>query len=578
MGEEAVSRSELEDRANRLAHHLGDLGIGGNVVVGVCLERSVDLVVALLAIFKVGAAYLPLDPAYPRARLEYMLRDSGAAALVAGRRSAEGLDAGDVPVVDLDADADVIARHPTTAPGRTAGPDDLAYVLYTSGSTGTPKGVMAEHRAVVNRLAWMQEAYPMAPGEVACARTRLSFVDSVCELFGPLTSGIPLVIVPEAEAVSPAALVGALARHGVTRLVAVPSLLRAVLGLDDRALDGLRVELWVSSGEVLSVDLADRLLRRFPRARLLNLYGSTEVAADATCFEVGRGRGAGATVPIGRPIANTRVHVLDRRRRPVPEGVPGELYVGGAGLARGYLGRPELTAERFVPDPFRPGERLYRTGDRVRALPDGDLEFLGRLDEQVKVRGFRVEPGEIEAVVRSDPGVREAAVVPWDDGTGDTRLVAYVVPEPGTEPAELRRFARDRLPEHMVPNLFVPLDELPRLPNGKLDRRALAERRATDGLPRPSYEAPRTIVEEAVAGAYGEALGVDRVSVTDDFFELGGHSLIATRVASLLGARFSIDVPLAAVFENPTVTTLAAALEDLLIAEIEGLADEEARP
>ncbi|HEX6350007.1 MAG TPA: amino acid adenylation domain-containing protein, partial [Candidatus Dormibacteraeota bacterium] len=424
-----VTYRDLERRANRLAQRLVALGARRETVVGVCLERSAETVVALLAILKAGAAYLPLDPAYPRARLAHMLEDSRAPLLVTTSALAERLPAGSARRVLLDRERAAIARRPSADPGVPGGAEDLAYVIYTSGSTGEPKGVMATHRATVNRLAWMWRSFPFQAGEVTCQKTALSFVDSVWEIFGPLLRGVPALVVPDAVARDPDALLQALAAARVSRLVAVPSLLRMLLDVQPQlgaALPDLR--LLVSSGEALPVELARRLRRALPGVRLLNLYGSSEVAADATWHEVTDAEPEGP-LAIGRPIFNVRVRVLDPALEPVPIGVPGEVYVGGDALARGYWGRRELTAERFRPDPHGPG-LLYRTGDLGHFRRDGSLVYLGRVDQQVKVRGARVELGEVEAELKRLPEVAEAAVVAHQRGEGDVRLVAYLVGRP----------------------------------------------------------------------------------------------------------------------------------------------------
>jgi len=424
-----LTYGELDARANRLAQHLVALGAVRDRPIAVCVERSAAAVVALLGILKSGAAYLPLDPAYPRPRLAYMLEDSGAPLLVTTAALAERLPETGARRVLLDTDRRKIARRPALDPAVPGTAEDLSHVVYTSGSTGAPKGVMGTHRALLNRFAWMWRAFPFQPGEVTCQKTALSFVDSIWEIFGPLLQGVPAVVVPEATAREPRTLIQALAEGRVTRLVAVPSLLRMLLEIEPdlgAALPDLR--LLVSSGEALPPALARRLRRALPAVRLLNLYGSSEVAADATWHEVIDSEPEGP-VAIGRPIFNVTVRVFDPAMEPVPIGVPGEVYVGGDALARGYWRRPDLTRERFVPDPHGPG-LLYRTGDLARFRRDGALVYLGRVDHQVKVRGIRVELGEVEAELKRHPEVAEAALVAQDRGAGDLRLVAYLVGRP----------------------------------------------------------------------------------------------------------------------------------------------------
>ena len=421
-----LSYGELNRRANRLARHLRGLGVGLETRVGVCMQRSVDMVVVLLAILKAGGAYVALDPAYPADRLTYMVADAGLTVLLGDERSLQSLPGTPARVVCVD--AGLAADEDEDDLGLAIGAENLAYVIYTSGSTGRPKGVLAPHRGAVNRFAWMWRAYPFGAGEVCCARTSLSFVDLVWELFGPLLAGVPSVIVAEEALRDVRQLVATLAEHRVTRIVVVPSLLSALLdSVDDldARLPGLRQ--WISSGEALSAELVRRFHERLPGRRLINLYGSSEVAGDVTCYEAGAEEVG--EVPIGWPISNTQAYIVDGAMHAVPVGVPGELLVGGDGLARGYHERAELTAEKFIANPFEAagGTRLYRTGDLARYLPDGRIVLLGRRDRQVKIRGFRIEPAEIEGVLAQHPGVHAAAVVARDDGSAGPTLVAYIV-------------------------------------------------------------------------------------------------------------------------------------------------------
>jgi len=567
-GADRLSYTELDERANRLAHHLASIGAGPETLVGVCLERSLDACVALLAVFKAGAAYLPLDPTYPRERLAFMLADADAAALVTrGALVADlGLDA--ERVVRVDTDAALIAAQPASAPALRGSADSLAYVIYTSGSTGRPKGVAVEQRQILNRFAWMWEDYPFAPGEIGCQKTPLSFVDSIWEVFGPLLKGVSTAIVPDRVLRDPDELIGELAREGVTRIWLVPSFLRAMLDARPdlgEALPALRF--WVSSGEPLPTDLAERFRRCAPDAVLYNIYGTSEVW-DATWFDPTLAPNVRGRSPIGRPIANVRAYVLDRRLEPVPVGVAGELYVAGVGVPRGYLNQPELNAARFVPDPFVEGGGLmYATGDAVRYLPDGTIDFLGRSDALVKVRGYRIELGEIEAVLGELPSVRDAlvAVIPGNDG--ERTLGAFIVPDgDGLEPEELRAALRQRLPEHMLPASFVRVDALPLTPSGKRDRLSLPS-----APPLPSgtarYVKPATQLEQVIAGIWRELLDVERVGRRENFFDLGGHSLMLFRVQSRLHAAIGVRVPTNDLFRYPTIESLAACCADALAAE-----------
>jgi amino acid adenylation domain-containing protein len=552
-----ITFAELDGRTARLAGRLRALGVGPEVRVGVCLERSADLVASLLAVLKAGGAYVPLDPDDSAARLGHMLADSSVSVILTRAPFAERLPAGAARVLLIEELESGGAAGDSAEP--CAGMQNLAYVLYTSGSTGLPKGVAVTHGALANHMAWMHRAFPLDAADRVLQKTPIGFDASVWEFWAPLMAGATLVVAGAQAHRDPAELLDDVEARRITILQLVPSLLRAVL---DEAGPARRTALrrLYCGGEALPAELAGRA-RTVLGAEVINLYGPTEVCIDATTA-VHSGAEKGRSVPIGRPVDNVRAYVLDARHQPVPAGVQGELYLGGAQLARGYLGRPELTAERFVPDPFaaEPGGRLYRTGDRARWLASGALEYLGRLDEQVKIRGVRVEPGEVEAALLRHPAVREAAVVVRADGRGEQRLVGYVVAaeDAAPSPAELRSALRLELPEHMVPSAFVVVDALPRTSSGKLNRR---------GLPAPAfaadaerYVAPRTPAEEAVAAAFAETLGVERAGVHDDFFALGGHSLLAVRLMSSIGRRTGVRVPLHALFSGGTVERLAALL------------------
>jgi amino acid adenylation domain-containing protein len=523
-------------------------------------------VVGLLGILKAGAAYVPLDPTYPPERLAFMLEDAQPPVVLTQARLVAGLPAHGAQMVCLDAHWPTIAQYSDTDPVSGVMADHAAYLLYTSGSTGKPKGVLGVHRATLNALAWMWQAYPFATEEVCCQKTPISFGDSIQELLGPLLQGRPIVLIPDGIVKDLPRFVRTLAQHRVTRLILVPSLLRTLLDtvpdLQDR-LPSLR--LWFAGGEALSSDLWQRFRERLPRCRLVNLYGASEASDDTTWYDTSLAPSALACVPIGRPIANTQVYVLDSHLQPVPIGVPGELYVGGASLTRGYLHHPELTAERFIPHPFSdtPGARLYRTGDLVRYWPDGALEYMGRLDQQVKLRGIRIELGEIEAALAQHPAVRETAVIVREDIPGEPRLVAYVIPaqERGPTARELRRFLEKRLPAALIPSAFVTLETLPLTPSGKVDRLKLPQ----PDLIRPAlgedYVAPRTPVEQQVAAIWCHLLGLERVGIHDNFFELGGHSLLAMQIVSRVRDATHVEVSLLSFFEQPTVAGMATSIE-----------------
>jgi amino acid adenylation domain-containing protein len=566
QGERRRSYRDLDAQANRLAHFIRERRADRGAPVAVFLDRSIEATTALLGVLKAGAAFLPLDPSYPPDRTAYMLADSGAALVLTEERLAPRLPATDAAVIALDALAAEIARRRADVPQSDAGVDDAAYVIYTSGSTGKPKGVVGLHRGIVNRVAWSARAYPFASGEVACQKTAPGFVDSIAEIFGPLVAGVPTVILADDAVKDPWGLVRSLSDARVSRIVLVPGLLRGLLEMGEELRELLpRLTLWMTSGEALNVELARRFATLLPHARLVNVYGSSEVAADATSYEVPAVIGNLATIPIGRPIANTVCYLLDDCRRPVPIGVAGELYVGGHGLARCYLGQPELTDERFVPNPFGDAAtpRLYRTGDLGRYRADGDIEFLGRNDDQVKVRGVRVEVAEVEAALEAHPLIRAAAVVVFTEPSSNQRIVAYLVTAAGASPSpvELRAFLGRTLVPQMVPTVFVRIEALPLTPSGKLDRRALPVP-AGPSHEVASIESPRGPTEEKLARIWGGLLGVERVGVHQDFFDLGGDSLLAVRLFARIHATFETQLPVAALFEASTVAQLAHVIDE----------------
>jgi amino acid adenylation domain-containing protein len=559
--EESVIYADLNGRANQLAHHLRQLGVRPDAKVAILLERSVEMMVGLLAILKAGGAYVPLDPAYPRERLGFMLDDCGATVLLTDSGLVQSLTECAATVVCIDTDNEAISQQSKENLGLSLSPENLAYVIYTSGSTGQPKGVQISHRSVNNHMLWMQSVFPLEPNDRVLQKTVYSFDASVWELFLPLITGAQVFLAQPGGHQDSSYLAAAVADHEITVLQLVPSMLHVLL--DEPQLSRWRsLKRLFCGGEVLPVELQQKFFERVD-AELINLYGPTEVTIDTTYWICER-RGTQNGVVIGRPVANTQVYVLDEALRPVPMGVDGELFVSGDGLARGYHQRPELTAERFLPNPFsnEPGLRLYRTGDLVRYLPDAVVEFRGRADAQVKLRGMRIELGEIEAALREHPDVEECVAVLRGEGT-EAALVAYIVPvaEVGPGADELHSYLTARLPRHMLPSAFVMLEQLPLMVNGKVDRRALPdpspEARATSAA---SFVAPANELERTIAGIWSEVLGLEQVGTQDNFFDLGGHSLRLLQVHLKLRQALGRDVPLFELFQYPTVSTLAAHL------------------
>jgi amino acid adenylation domain-containing protein len=577
---------ELNRRANQLGHYLRGLGVGPEVAVGICVERSLEMLVGLLGILKAGGAYVPLDPTYPKERLAFVLNDTRVTVLVTQERFVSRLPAQLAEVLRIDVDWPSIAQQPETNPSSGVTPENLAYLIYTSGSTGQPNGVLIAHRGLVNHNLAVAEQYGLRASDRILQFSSISFDISVEEIFPSWISGGAVVLRSDDMLGSVGTFLRSIEQERITVLNLSTGYWHALVRELSVSRDPLpeQLRLMVVGGEAASpAGFSTWLELGGDSVRWLNTYGPTETTVVATVHEPASLRQAGTApemLPIGRPIANTRVYLLDRHQQPVPIGVPGELHIGGAGLARGYLDRPGLTAERFIPDPFgdEPGGRLYRTGDRARYGPDGQIEFLGRLDDQAKLRGFRVEPGEIETVLARHPGVREAAVVVREDEPGDRRLVGYLVLGPDRVPAvsELRSFLGERLPEYMVPSELVVLDALPRSPNGKLDRAALpAAGSARRGL-EEAFVAPRTSVEELLAEIWAEVLGLERVGVSDDFFELGGHSLLAIQVVSRVRDALRVELPLRSLFEARNIAELAELVEARIVETVAGLSEEAA--
>ncbi|TCP59316.1 amino acid adenylation domain-containing protein [Tumebacillus sp. BK434] len=565
-GEEELTYRELEQRANQLAHHLQAMGVGPDVPVGVCVERSLELVVALVGVLKAGGAFVPVDTEAPQDRIGQLLEEAQAAVCLTQSHLMSGLPSERARYVCLDSDWAEIATHPADKPHSAVQPHHLVSIYYTSGSTGKPKGVANEHRGWVNRMIWNQKEHGLQAGETVLQKTTLTFDDSAVEFFWPLMTGGRIALLEPGLHRDPKAILEAAVQTQAVLIQFVPSVLRlfleAVTPEDEQRLSALRSA--VSSGEALRPELWQLFQERLPGRKLYNLCGATEVSIDSTVHLCTADDLHGEIVSIGKPFANNTLYILDANRQPVPVGVIGEIYYGGVGLARGYWNRPDLTEQAFLPNPFEPGTRLYKTGDRAYFRPDGAVQFLGRNDDQVKIRGVRVEPGEVEVVLAAHPSVAHTVVMAREDAPGEKRLVAYVVADAATPPAsgDLRRYLKDKLPEYMVPSVFVLIETMPLTPNGKVDRQALPAPEP-DQIDRAAYVEPGTEAEQKVAAIYADVLNAERVGVQDHFFELGGHSLMAAQVIARLHDAFGIRIPLRTLFEAPAVAELAMRIEEL---------------
>ncbi|MFE1265150.1 amino acid adenylation domain-containing protein [Streptomyces albogriseolus] len=573
-GDTVLTYRELTERADRLAHRLRSQGAGPEQLVGICLPRSADMVVAVLGVLKAGAGYLPLDPGYPRGRLELMVRDSGVDLVVTDRavadagklRTPDGDGSGPLLVLVDDTDTDTGADQPRAPRSAPVHPRTLAYVIYTSGSTGLPKGSANEHGGVVNTLTGLNRTLGLGPADRMLAVSSLNYDMSVYEILGSLLAGACVVVPPDdLEVTDPVRLRKLLVDAGVTAWSSAPALLELLVNhaYDGPGLDGAALRLAVLGGDRPPAALADRLGELLPDLSLYNLAGMTEVSYCSTYHLVRRPEPVPGTIPWGRPLPNQRLYVLDAHGEPVPVGVSGELFIGGAGVRRGYWRRPGLSAQRFTPDPFgrTPAGRLYRTGDAARWRTSGELEFLGRLDHQVKLRGLRIEPGEIEAALTAHPDVGRCVVLLRGEGA-DRRLVAYLTTEGPLPPSvgDLRRHLLDRVPDHMVPSAFVLMDTLPLQPSGKLDRTALPDPAAVRPELSGAYTEPADPLEQVLAGIWAEVLELDRVGANDDFFDLGGHSLLVTQVVSRIRDLFRVDFPIRGFLAAGTVRALAGRL------------------
>ncbi|MEG3905890.1 amino acid adenylation domain-containing protein [Microcoleus sp. B4-C5] len=551
---EQLTYGELNRRANKLAHYLQSLGVGPEVLVGICVERSFDMIVGLLGILKAGGAYVPIDPAYPTDRIAYMLDDSRLPVLLTQKQLAASLPEHQAWVVCLDSDWQEISTVSGLLPITDLTPENLAYVIYTSGSTGKPKGVKVAHRGLCNLVQTQIKLFDVQPDSRVLQFASISFDASIWEIIMALCTGGHLYLGTQEELQPGPALLQLLQEQKITHANLVPSVLAALPDDELPALQNI-----VVGGEECPSFLVERWAKG---RRFFNLYGPTESTVCATISQCFKGTGLPS---IGRPLANIQIYILDRHKQPVPIGVSGELHIAGLGLARGYLNRPELTQEKFIPNPFSHelGSRLYKTGDLARYLPDGNIEYLGRIDNQVKIRGFRIELGEIEAILNQHPGVRETTVIAKDFVAGDKQLVAYVVAQQEGSPTitDLRDFLKQKLPNYMVPGAFVVLEALPLTPNGKVDRKSLPAPDLNSLIQKADFVAPRTPTEELLASIWAKVLGVEKVSINDNFFESGGHSLLATQLLSKVSHTFGLNLPLSKLFEAPTVADISSYIE-----------------
>jgi amino acid adenylation domain-containing protein len=578
-GEEHFTYGELNKRANQLSWCLRELGVGPEVLVGIFVERSVEMLVGLLGTLKAGGAYLPLDPDYPAERIKYMVDDSGPALVLTQQRLRPRLEhVNTARVLCLDSDWGTIQKQPATNPKRIASAENAAYVMYTSGSTGKAKGAVIAHRALSNQLLWIQSVFGLTSSDRVLQKASFSFDVSVEEILATLVGGAQLILAKPGGQVDVEYLLELIREKGITFVDLTPSLLHAFL--ENSQIESCTSLRWVlSGGESLTFELQEMFFQKKLSAELVNSYGPTETTVQSSYWWCLGGEEVGTGVPLGYPVSNTQLYVSDELGQVVPIGVAGELCIAGAGLARGYLNRPDLTAERFVPNPFAViggsgGQRLYRTGDQVRRRSDGTLEYLGRLDQQVKIRGFRVELGEIEAALQEHEAVRQAVVVAREDHPGDKRLVAYVVPswksvegdngsgKAGPRTSEMSEYLRAKLPEYMVPSAYVQLEALPLNHNGKIDRKSLPQ--PDTNTPQDDYVGPRNPTEETLCGLWQEVLRREPVGIHDNFFKIGGHSLRAAQVVARMRESFKVDIPLRRMFEAPTIAQLAEVIDQVL--------------
>jgi len=575
QGGAQLTYGELEAKSNQLAHWLRASGVQSETLVAICTSHSFNFLTGALGAWKAGGAYLPLDPDLPPARILSLLNDAGVPILLTESKYSKDEFEENRYVMFLDRESHALNAMPRTAPDASAQHDDeLAYVIYTSGSTGTPKGVEVTHRNLLNLIQWHQDAFRVTSADRATQFASLSFDAAIWEIWPYLTAGASIHFVPEDMRTAPDRLRDWLVENAITMAFVPTMLAESLVGLEWPLKTSLRLML-------TGADVLNRYAPLHLPFQFVNNYGPTECTVVTTSGIVPNLANAAEPPAIGAPISNVQVYVLDEKLQPVPLGDSGELFIGGAGVARGYRNRPDLTAERFIADPLaaQARDRLYRTGDVVRLLPDGQLRFIGRTDEQVKISGHRIEPNEISHVLTRYPGIACACVVARQDTSGYRKLVAYVVPQPGANltTAELRAFLQQQLPAYMIPAEFVGMDRLPLLPNGKINRAALPPPDSTNLLSDAAFVAPRNALEERIAEIVSGLLGLDRVSVEDNFFMLGGHSLLGTQLIGRVRDAFGVELSLRTVFEASTISQLSSEVEKLLFAQLEELTDEQAQ-
>jgi amino acid adenylation domain-containing protein len=569
-----LTYKSLEIQANRLARHLVTLGVGPDVLVGVCLDRSPAMVIASLAILKAGGAYIPLDPDFPAQRLRFMLEDAQARVLITQWHTADRIGQGNWKTVDLEQDHAEIAKQHETCPESSVSGRNLAYVIYTSGSTGQPKGVEITHDSLLNLISWHGRAFDISAADRASQLASVGFDATAWEIWPTLTAGSSVHFPDEATRVAPKRLRDWLLAERITVCFAPTPVAEALLALD-----------WPRDAALRLLLTGGDTLHHYPPSELpfalINNYGPTECTVVATSGVVLPNAHPDGLPPIGRPIDNFQIYILDKNLQQVPAGAAGELHIGGKGLARGYLGRPDLTAERFIANPFAPNtnERLYKTGDLGRYLPDGQIAFLGRVDEQIKIRGYRIEPEEIATVLKQYPGIEASVVIARKDDSGDPRLIAYVVAAPDAQlgHSALREHVIRFLPDYMVPAAFVRLRELPVGPNGKINRSALPSNDGENTIVDQGYDAPSTAVEERVVAILSQLLHIERIGINDNFFNLGGHSLLGAQLIARISDSFGVELSLLSIFDDPTVKGISAEIERLILAKLDSMSEDEAQ-